>query len=177
MKGTKSAARYAKSLLELCVEQNNSDKVAANMQLIIDTYNESKEFQMFVNSPIISVEKKINIFDTIFASFEDLSKKFIGLITQNRRESQITAIAKSFIQLLKEQQGITEVILTSAVALDEATKAVILSKISNLTNGKLEVIEKIDTELLGGFTIVMDDQKIDASVANQLNTIKQRLIK
>jgi len=177
MKGTKSAARYAKSLLELSVEQNNSDKIAANMQAIVSAYDENREFQLFLSSPIISAEKKISVFESLFSNFEELSVKFIRLITKNGREAQLADIAQAYLKLLKEQQGISEVILTSASPLDEATKSVILSKIKNLTKEKVELIEKTDKSLIGGFTIVMGDQKIDASIANQLYTIKQRLTK
>lgn len=176
MKGTKSAIRYAKSLLELSVEQNNSEKVAENMRAIVSA-SESREFQLFINSPIISAEKKISIFDTMFSNFEELSKKFIHLITKNGRENILAVIAESYLKILKEHQGISEVTITSATPLDEATKNLILSKIQSLTTDKVEVVEKVDEKLLGGFTILVGDQMVDASIVNQLNTIKQRLTK
>ncbi len=174
MKSTKSAIRYAKSLLELSVEQNNFDKVAVNMQEIASATS-NREFLLLINSPIVSVDKKISIFDTLFPNFEELSKKFIHLITKNRREYLLAAIAESYLKILKEQNGITEVTLTSASPLDEATKTLILSKIKSLTKDKVEVIDKVDESLIGGFTIQIEDQKVDASVANQLRIIKQRL--
>ena len=174
MKSTKSAIRYAKALLELSIEQNNFDKVAVNMQEI-DSATLNREFLLLIKSPIVSVDKKISIFDALFPNFEDLSKKFIHLITKNRREYLLAAIAESYLKILKEHKGISEVTLTSATPLDEATKTLILSKIKALTSNKIEVVEKVDESLIGGFTIQMEDQKVDASVANQLRTIKQRL--
>lgn|SRR5690554_4124201 len=176
MKSTKSAIRYAKALLELSVEQNNFDKVALNMQEIANATS-NRDFLLLINSPIVNVDKKIAIFDTVFTNFEELSKKFIHLITKNRREYLLAAIAESYLKILKEQKGITEVTLSSAATLDEATKALILSKIKSLTSDKVEVVEKVDESLIGGFTIQIEDQKVDASVANQLRTIKQRLTK
>lgn len=176
MKSTKSAIRYAKALLELSVEQNNFDKVALNMQEIANATS-NRDFLLLINSPIVNVDKKIAIFDTVFTNFEELSKKFIHLITKNRREYLLAAIAENYLKILKEQKGITEVTLSSAATLDEATKALILSKIKSLTSDKVEVVEKVDESLIGGFTIQIEDQKVDASVANQLRTIKQRLTK
>lgn len=177
MKGTKSAIRYAQSLLELSVEQKNTDKVAENMQALVLAYNENRDFQMFLSSPVISAEKKVSILNSLFANFEELSKKFMQLITKNGREYMLSVIAESYIKLLKQQNGISEVVLTSAFPLDEATKSVILSKIKTLTAEKVEVIEKVDESLIGGFTIQVEDQMVDASIANQLSTIKQRLTK
>ena len=39
----------------------------------------------------------------------------------------------------------------------------------------LEVEEKIDASILGGFIVKMGDTQIDASVANQFKNLKQRL--
>lgn len=123
------------------------------------------------------MEKKITVFETVFATFEEVSKKFIRLITTNGREYMLSVIAESYLKLLKRQQGITEVTLTSAIQLDEATKATILAKVKGLVTAKVDVTEKIDKDLIGGFTIQIGDQMVDASVANQLSTIKQRLTK
>lgn len=177
MKGTKSAVRYAKSLLELSLETNTTDKVIANMQAIVDACTDNREFSLFLNSPIISVEKKISVFETLFSNFEAITQKFIRLITTNGREYMLGVIAAKYLKLVKEQQGISEVTLTSAIALDEATKTAILAKVKSLTTAKVDLTEKIDENLIGGFTIQIGDQMVDASVVNQLNTLKQRLTK
>jgi len=175
MKSTKSAIRYAKSLLELSVEAKSTEKVAGDMQTLADAYNESRDFQLFVSSPIINAEKKLSIFDKIFPNFDKLSMDFIRLVTNHKRESQIGEIANAYVKLLRDEQGISEVTLTSAMPLDEATKNTIVSKIKGVTKEKIELKEVIDENLIGGFMIDIDDKRIDASVVNQLRTIKQRL--
>lgn len=174
MKGTKSAGRYALSLLELSEERKITEVVSADMQQII-VAAESKDFQLFINSPIISAEKKINIFDQLFPQANELTKKFIALVTNKGREYELAYIADAYLKLLKKQNGISEVILTSTVKLDDATKNAILNKISSLTLSKVEVVEKIDESLIGGFTVRVDDQMIDASILNQLKSMKQFL--
>jgi F0F1-type ATP synthase delta subunit len=58
---TKSASRYAKALLELAIEQNKIDKVSSDMRAIVAAKNETNEFQLFLNSPLIQSDKKISI--------------------------------------------------------------------------------------------------------------------
>ena len=99
------------------------------------------------------------------------------MITKNRRERLITEIAQSFIDQLKELRGIFPISITSAIPLDLKTKEVIVSKISSSIKGKLEVEELIDKNLVGGFIVRMGDKQIDASVASQLNRLKQELTK
>jgi F-type H+-transporting ATPase subunit delta len=177
MKSTKSAVRYAKALLELAQEQNKLDVVESNMLDIIKAGKETHDFQVFLNSPIIKVDKKISVLNQLFSNFDSLTLSFIALITKNSRERLITEIALSFVSQLKDLKGIVPVSITSATPLDSKTRDVILSKINLSVKGQLEVEEIIDKELIGGFVVRMGDKQIDASVASQLNRMKQELTK
>ena len=175
MKSTKAASRYAKALLELAVEQNKLDQVSADMRALSSANNDTKEFQSFLDSPVINAEKKNCIFGELFGQFDVLTSSFIHLITKNGRESLLPQIAASFDAQLMEHRGITPVTLISAQPLDKATKAAIVAKVQATVKGELAVDEQIDASLLGGFVVRMGDNRIDASVANQLKNLKQRL--
>jgi F-type H+-transporting ATPase subunit delta len=177
MKSSKSAPRYAKALLELAQEQNKLDVIESNMLGVLKAASETHDFQVFLNSPIIKVDKKINVLNELFSNFDSLSLSFIALITKNGRERLITEIARSFIAQLKELKGIVPVSITSATALDSKTRETILSKIKSSVNGTIELEELIDNTLIGGFIVRMGDKQIDASVASQLNRMKQELTK
>ena len=177
MKSTKSAARYAKALLELSQEQNKMDVVESNMLDIVKASNETHDFQVFLNSPIIKADKKVSVMNQLFSNFDSLSMSFLELITKNGREGLIAEIANSFLVQLKELRGIVPVSITSATPLDSKTKEEILSKLKATINGQLEVEEIIDNALIGGFVIRMGDKQIDSSVASQLKRMKQELTK
>jgi F-type H+-transporting ATPase subunit delta len=172
MKSTKAATRYAKALLDLAVENNKTEQVSANMLAIISANEGAAEFNGFLNSPIISSEKKNEIFKVLFPNFESQTISFMELIAKNGRESILPAIAASYEEQLKEHKGIVSVILTSAVPLDAATKATILEKIKVAVKGQIELKEEIDASLIGGFVIKIGDNRIDASVVNQLKNLK-----
>lgn len=175
MKNTKVASRYAKALLELAIDQKKVDSVLGDMNFLLSTSNEARDFQMLIESPIIKTDKKISIFELIFEQFEAITLDFVKLITTNRREAYLPAIAEAFEALVKEYKGIVPITLTSAVKLDANTKEAILAKIQASVKGQLEVKEMIDESLIGGFVVRMGDTRIDASVASQLNNLKQRL--
>lgn len=172
MKSTKAATRYAKALLDLAVENNKTEQVSANMLALISANEGNEEFNGFLNSPIISSEKKNEIFKVLFPNFESQTVSFMELIAKNGRENILPAIAASYQEQLKAHKGIVSVILTSAVPLDAATKATILQKIQVAVKGEIELEEQIDPSLIGGFVIKIGDNRIDASVVNQLKNIK-----
>jgi len=177
MKSTKSAGRYAKALLELALDLKKIEVIESNMQQILTVAEEAHDFQVFLNSPLIKVDKKIEVIKSIFGNFDALSISFLELVANNGRESYITEIAHSFLNQLKEHRGIVPVTIISAQKLDAKTKEQITSKISASIQGTLEITENVDESLIGGFIVRMGDHQIDASVSNQLNRLKQELVK
>lgn len=175
MKSTKVASRYAKSLLEIALEQKNVDSVLGDMKFLLQTNNETRDFELLIASPIINAAKKIEIFEKIFDQFEAVSMNFVKLIIKNGREEFLPEIARSFEAQVKEYKGIVPITIITASTLDTATRAKIVAKVQETVKGELEIEEKIDTSLIGGFVVRMGDMQIDASIANQFNNLKQRL--
>lgn len=175
MKSTKVATRYAKALLETAIEQKKVDSILGDMQFLLQANKETRDFELLIGSPIVKGDKKIEIFEKVFEQFEDATMSFVKLVTENGREALLPQIAESFEAQVKEYKGIVPITLISAKALDTNTKDAILAKVQGAVNGQLEVEEKIDESLIGGFMVRMGDNQIDASVASQLNKLKQRL--
>lgn len=175
MKSTKAASRYAKSLLEIAIEQKKIDSVLGDMNFLLQTNNDSRDFELLIASPIVDGGKKIEIFEKVFGQFEDISMSFIRLITKNGRENILPEIAASFAAQVKEFKGIVPMTLVTAAPLDAKTKDAIVAKIQATVDGQLEIEEKIDESLIGGFMVRMGDRQIDASIANQFSKLKQRL--
>jgi F-type H+-transporting ATPase subunit delta len=175
MKGSKIASRYATALLELSIEQNKVEQVLADMKYLLEVNNETRDFQLLLDSPIVKSDKKIAIFGELFGQFEEISTAFVKLITTNRRENHLPSIADAFDLQVKEYKGIVPITIVSAKQLEDSTRRIILEKVEKSVTGQLEVTELIDESLIGGFIVRMGDKQIDASVASQFNELKQRL--
>ncbi|MFZ9027704.1 MAG: ATP synthase F1 subunit delta [Crocinitomicaceae bacterium] len=175
MRNLAAASRYSKALLEISIEQGKVDSVSGDMKFFQEVLESSKEFELLLHSPVVRSDKKIEILTKVFEQFEELTMSFMKLLTNKRREDLLDEIAFTFEQQVKEYKGIVPVTLTTAQPLDEATKELIMSKVAPMINGKPEVTEKIDEEIIGGFVVRMGDTQIDASVESQLNNLKQHL--
>lgn len=175
MKSSKSASRYAQALLDLAIEQNKVDAIAADMKYLATVCAENRDLELMLESPIVKADKKIAVLNAVFDQFDKATASFVELIVKNGREAYLPQIAESFDAILKQHQGIIPVTLISAQKLDEKVKKEIISKVQASTSGTVELTEKIDPDLIGGFVVRMGDNQIDASVASQINKLKQRL--
>lgn len=174
MLGTKLANRYAKSLLQLAIERGEVEQVYADMNLVAKTCKENKDLALLLRSPIIKTDKKRNILIEIFS--EKLGKtamSFIEIITNKKREYFLEKIADEFSVQYKANKNITTATVTTTLQLDKNLKEKILVLIKNKTKSEVDLIEKTDEKLIGGFILRIGDTQIDSSIQRKLNDLKK----
>jgi F-type H+-transporting ATPase subunit delta len=177
MASTKSAARYAKALLDLTLENGSVEAVEKDLIRFVQVVKESNDFRIFLNSPVVRDDKKIAIYQLVFEGFNPLTMQFFALVTKNGREQLLPEIAAQFERQLMKNRGIVSGSIVSATPLTEKTKQEILDRIAPAFEGSLQLSESVDPSLLGGFVIRIEDKQIDASVANKLKELRQELVK
>jgi F-type H+-transporting ATPase subunit delta len=170
------ANRYAKSLMELAVENKQLEAVRADMKTIEQVCAENREFELFLNSPVIKTDKKITVLSTLFkGKISDITLSFLNLITSKHRESYIHDIALAFDEQYKTNKNIFTAVVTSAKGLDNTTKLKVIELLKSQMNGEVELTEKIDAKTIGGFILRIGDKQIDKTVARQLSNLKKEL--
>ncbi|MDA0881870.1 MAG: ATP synthase F1 subunit delta [Bacteroidetes bacterium] len=170
----KVAIRYAKSLMELAESKGSVDAAMADMSLIENTIKANKELVMLLSSPVVDMAKKEKVLMAIFGDkISDISKDFVQLITRKGREGDLLAIADRFIALVKERRNIHQAVVTSATPLTAAAKTELLGMVQKIKAGEVELTEKIDPSIIGGFILRVDDSMIDASVLARFRKLRQ----
>ena len=178
MNNSKISFRYAKSLFDLAIEFKVLDKVNEDMLTLASVSKSNRDFVAMLNSPVIHVDKKYKIMGMVFgASFTKLTITFLDIITRKRRENYLPAIAKQFTELYKEHLGITTVNIQSAFPMDGESRQKLIGLLEKMTNREIELIEKVKSELLGGFVITVKDVQYDISIANRFKQLRKEFDK
>jgi F-type H+-transporting ATPase subunit delta len=169
--------RYGKALLELATEKKILDKVKKDLDLIHECIAGSKEFNIFLESPLFKPFDKSRLVNEIFkGKIDKLSLDFFHLLIKNRREAFLPLICLYFIDEYKLKQGIKEAFIYTADPLKKAHKQQILEYISKKLKLNIELHDKVDPSMIGGFILRIEDQQINASLKSQLKKIKRELI-
>jgi F-type H+-transporting ATPase subunit delta len=176
MNDSKISVRYSRALFQSALEKKILDKVNQDMIFILEICKiaETKEFLL---SPIIVPSKKISVFHKMLdGNVEKITLSMIDLMVKNGRESYLPALARDFIHETLKYNGITQSVLTTAVKVNAKVKKQMTELISEVYKTKVELVEKIDPEIIGGFILRIDDNYIDASIRNKLRKIKKELL-
>jgi F-type H+-transporting ATPase subunit delta len=178
MQNPRLAGRYAKSLVDLSIEQGQLETVFADMQYLQAVIQQSAEFKQLMKSPVVSGDKKLSILQTVVGpKVSTLTMKFIELLVKKGREKDLAEIAPAFIQQYKKYKNIFEIKLTTAVAVDEQVKQSILQKVQLETHRKqVDLQLEVNPEIIGGFVLEMGDTLLDASIARDLRDVKKQFL-
>ena len=174
MAESRVASRYVKSLLSLAVEQNAVEAVHKDMQLFDEVCLENRAFANMLKSPIIKHDKKKDILEAIFkGKVHKLTLAILEMLTDKNREPLLPAIAHEFHNAYNEYKGIEKATVTTTIAVDAKLKAEIETIVKKLSAKKqVELVEKIDKDLIGGFILNVGDRQIDASIKNKLKSLR-----
>jgi F-type H+-transporting ATPase subunit delta len=179
MRNPRLAARYAKSVLDLAIEQNQVETMLMDMQLLSAVTHQSPEFTAMLRSPIIKGDKKNAIVEAVIGNkLGVLSKAFITLLIAKGREGNLPEISDAFITQYKQLKNIRTVKLTTAAPVSDSVKDAIRNKVvASMPGMQIEMTEEVKAELIGGFILQVDDKLVDASIRRDLNDVKTQFQK
>ena len=177
MDQSKITIRYAKAFFSLAKEKKMLDILKNDIEYIFLLCNESVDFKLLLESPVVKKSQKIKLFNSIFkSSLNELSLNFLSLIAENRREIDLPGICRNILNLYRQDQGVKTVIMTSAISLSPTIIKQIKSQLESEFKANVELSERIEPKLIGGFILRVDDQQMDASIATQLRKVKEKLL-
>lgn len=174
MRGVRIASRYAKSLLLLALEKNELDSAFQDMKAVHSAISSSRDLRLLLSNPVVKTDTKVKILDKIFgASTSALVKGFMTLLVNKGREALLAEVAESFVEQVKRYKKITSVELISATALSADTRAKVLDLAKNMAKGEVDLKERVDADLIGGFILRVGDQQVDASVSSEIRDLRR----
>ena len=163
------ATRYAKSLMDLSIEQGKLEQISADMRMLHEAVTGSREFHNMLKSPIIHADKKNAVMAALFKGKVDaLTIAYLELLVNKGREPYLPEITAEFVRQHKAMQHITTVTVTTAVEMSDSVLAELKKQL---------LATKVDPELIGGFVLEFDQKRYDASVANKLDVLRNNFTK
>jgi len=174
---SKISVRYARALFNLAIDKQVLEEVKNDISIIYQTFITVPEFKSFLSSPIIKTSDKRAVFNTTFGKkLHSITVSFLDLLLTNKRESYLEIITRNFLSSYREFKGLKSVELTTAYVLDKETIEQFGQVIRKYFNTEAEISCKVNSKLIGGFILRLEDQQIDASVATKIKKLKWELL-
>ena len=168
---------YGDALFAVAKEEDKLDLFNEAVQMVADLLREHADFSKLMSHPRIAKEEKISILEETFD--EKIPRELVGLLcmlVEKGHTEQMISVCEHFLRLVKEERGIGEAHVTSAVVLTASQKEKIENKLLKTTGYKsLEMEYHVDATLIGGMVIRIGDRVVDSSIQTKLQRLSKEL--
>ncbi|OMH83625.1 ATP synthase subunit 5, mitochondrial [Zancudomyces culisetae] len=169
--------KYATALFNAASAKGTLEKVDSDLSVIQKAITSDPRFKEALISPLIKQEDKEKIL--LGRKLSETTKNFVSLLAQNGRVSILQEIIGAYTQLMKAYNGVVPVRVTSASTLDAKTlkevEATIASNEYVKDYKKLEVVNVLNPNILGGMVIEFGDYTLDMSVSTKIAKLEKLL--
>lgn len=171
--GAGVAGRYATALYELADSEHALDAVAQDFNCLRSLLAESAEFGRFITSPVLTRVEQGKAVAAIAdrAELNPLTRRFLGVLAQNRRLTALGNIISTFLAELAARRGEVVAEVSSAEPLSSGQLAQVTDTLRTALGGKVAVQSRVDPDLLGGLVVRIGSRMIDASLRTKLQRL------
>ncbi|MCH5230599.1 MAG: F0F1 ATP synthase subunit delta [Muribaculaceae bacterium] len=169
--------RYAKALYKFALEKGETQKIYELSKRVIDAFKSNPDLQKVLSNPFIANDDKEKLLMAAAGENDEIFRQFVLLILHQRRVEYAQAMMLAYRDIFRKEHHISQAKITTAVKLDEERMKKLRRLVTDaFKDSKLEFSEEVDPSLIGGFKIDVDSVRMDASLSNELEQLRQTLL-
>lgn len=171
--------RYAKALYKFALEHDNTVEVYDLAKTVISSFELNPALQKAIANPNVKPSDKEKLLLAAAGNeADDAYKRFIKLVLDHKREEFFWRMMIAYRDIYRKENNIAQVLITTAVTLPEEEMEKLRKLVSDSFKGmSLEFSQSVNPDLIGGFVIDVDSVRMDASVSNELEQLRQTLLR
>ena len=164
---------YADALMSLAQSQNLVDEFGSNCADLLELLDESPELNQILANPIVKIaDKKAILGKVVTDKVHPFMSNFLMILVDRRRIGYLAGICKRYQAALRDLKGIVLAEVTSAVALTDSQTQSVRDRVQAMTSAtSVEIVTKIDPNIIGGVIIKVGSQVIDSSLRAEIRRL------
>jgi len=169
----KADSEYALSLFTLAKEQKRVDDYAACLRTVQTAIEANPDWILLLHNPAIPVKERLELIDEAFASLEVKEVLyFVKLLCEKGRVRLLSECISEFFSLENAWRQRIIVKVCSAIPLTDEQKEKLEEKIKKRTGKIPETLYSVDSSLIGGVRVQIEDAVLDGSLSARLDSLK-----
>ena len=171
-----AARRYAEAAFEIAQRDDALDAWRDGLTAAAEVLS-SAEVAPIVDNPAIPLVQRMALAERLLAGRVPANVLNLSrLLVQRGRAEALPAVAVEYQRLLNRRRGVVEAVVTSAAPLTADETAALRARLAGMTGGDVDLRVQVDEALIGGLTVRVGDQLLDASVRGRLERLRTQLV-
>lgn len=145
--------------------------------LVADVLDRFPALETVLASGLVAHEEKVGMIDRLLGSRASPHLvRFLKVASRHGRLDCLRAIHREVHRSYERMQGRVRVRVTTATPLDDALAERVAQALRGILEGEPQIERVVDPSVLAGVVVRVGDTIYDASVANQLENLRQQII-
>ena len=166
---------YARALFEAAQGRGAIDAVRDQLAAFVDALHGNRNLMIFFFSPYFSAQEKKEGLRRALSDADETFMQFLEVLLTHHRMPVIFAIKDRYERFWRDEKKLLPVEVTSAVGLDSQLVDSLGDRIGQQTGREVELVSRVDPEILGGIVLRVGNFVLDASIRNQLNQLRKQV--
>jgi len=169
--------RYALAYITQAGESGALEAVDADVVVLRNLLQESRELRQFVRSPLHKAEKKASVMVSLLnGRVHAQTLSFVQFLIAKGRIEHLGHILDAYVQARDAETGTVVAHVKTATLLDEEGLSGLTAKLVELTGRQVRLNVETDASLIGGMVVRVGDTVYDGSVRHHLDRLQERLM-
>jgi len=171
-----SAKRFAEALFQVSRQHNVLDQVRGALIRLNDLVKSDSQFRSLIQSKRIAGKDKAQILTNVLGdNGHSLVSEIVSHLDSSNSVKVLNEVTLIFDKHYKDENNIISVKGTVAQDLDESQKQSLKSSLDTLLGKNIDLSLQVDESLIGGIRLRIENTFLDATVQNQLQTLRREL--
>jgi F-type H+-transporting ATPase subunit delta len=175
-RSTTAGRRYAEAAFELASRDDALDAWAEGLALAARFASDDGVIRVVDNPSIPHAERLATVSRLLDGRVIPGVLNLGRLLARRGRFETLPAIAAEYARLLNRRRAIVEAVVTSAQPLSAEENAALRARVEAMTGTAVDLRAEVDPALIGGLTVRVGDQLLDASVRGRLERLRHQLV-
>ncbi len=165
---------YAEAAYKIATEGESTNEWKSNLLLLSEVLKDGK-VKAIIASPKVTDKNSLDFLLEFLPSCDNLFKNFLITLIENKKIYFIDQISYLFNDMILNEKNITVAEVETAYTLDSDQKAKLSKMLETQFKKQIKIKEEINKNLLAGIKIKVNNQVIDYSIKNKINSMREKL--
>jgi F-type H+-transporting ATPase subunit delta len=170
--------RYALAIYKIAEEKGKVEQYLNELRNIIALIDGDEDFQKLIKHPQVSTSSKKKLFTQVFkGKVDDDLLSFLIVLIDKGRILQLDRKLKEMEKIHLEKNNTVAANVTTVIPLTDEEKNILTEKLERKFNKKVLLEEHIDSGIIGGVYVQINNEIIDGTVKSKLEEMKKLMLK
>ena len=173
---TQAGSVYGEALYSLAREEALDKRILEELAILDRSFAQETDFLRLMSAPNLSKEERCGILDRCFRDkVHEYVLSFLKILMEKGYIRRFHDCVQAYRRLYNEDHGILCVTAVTAVALNDAQKAKLCGKLTQLTGKTIDLTNRVDSACIGGVRLDYDGKRLDDTVSHRLESLGRLL--